>query len=217
MEIHARWMVLTSPAPFYGLILSKCHGSVSCMSWYRNWEEALGMAARGERLSSIKIRLPDASLIRISRLAFPCSLGSGEELNWCLPRPQVTLLFQKPSVPSLSLLPPQGFCWGRTRMAAEMCVHHEPLQMSWTERDPEAMPHGSLRVCQAAASLSSVAAVAIVLLRCPRRRNTWFWWVSTSWLNKTASLLVVRNVSGEEKKKASLCIASARQLVRPGI
>lgn len=57
------------------------------------------MAAGWERLSRIKIGHPDASLIRISRLVFPWSLGSSEELN-CLPRPQVTLFLKKTSVPT---------------------------------------------------------------------------------------------------------------------
>lgn len=72
-------------APFYDFILSKFPGSVSCTSWCRNWEEALGMAARWERLSSSKIGHPDASLIKISRLVFPWSLGSDKKLSCCLP------------------------------------------------------------------------------------------------------------------------------------
>lgn len=38
------------------------------------------MAAGWGRLSSIKIKHPDASLITVSRLVFPWSLGSDEEL-----------------------------------------------------------------------------------------------------------------------------------------
>lgn len=60
---------------------------------------------------------------------------------------------------------------------------------------------GCHRCCSAASSLLPKYLILVSLL--------------TSWLNKAAPLLVVINASGEEKKKVSLCISSARQLVRP--
>lgn len=73
--------------------------------------------------------------------------------------------------PPLSPLTPQGFCWGRTRMTAEMHVQREPLWISGMQRDSEAMLRWSPWGCQVAAPLSSVAAIAIVPLHRPRSQN----------------------------------------------
>lgn len=166
--------------PFMALFCLNVTGQFHARPGIGTEKEALGMAAGWERLSSIKIRHPDASLIRISRLVLPWSLGSSEEPHWCLSRPQVTLLFQKTSVLSKilvtastpGLLPRQNKNEGR-----DACPPRAPLNELNTKR-PEAMLHLSLQVCRMAASLSSVAAIAIVLLCRLHSQNTWFWWVS---------------------------------------
>lgn len=166
------------------------------------------MAAGWERLSSIKIRHPDASLNRVSRLVLPWNLGSGEELNF-LPRPQITYLS-----------PPKNFCshpchcshprasaeaeqeWPQ-RCACPPWAHLNELdaKIPWSNAslEPVGMSGGSIPVLGSCCSYRSAASSSqpeyLILMS-----------LSTSWLNKTAPLLVVRNASGEERKKASLCI-----------
>lgn len=134
-------------------------------------------------------------------------------LDWCSPRvwevvknwtvcPGHRLPFssKKRLFPPLSLLPPQGFCRGRTRMTTEMWAPLNRLSMKrpWSNvsLEPEGLLCDSVSVpcichcyCSAASSLQ---------LKYPIPMN-----LSASWLNKTAPLLVVRNASGGGAGKES--------------